>query len=407
MRSLHVRPILSTLRRHRAVVALIILEISVTCAIVSNAVFLIQDRLSRMTRASGLVEDEVVRIQLTGIGEKPDAAGSTAQDLLALRAIPGVKYAAAANMVPFGNSSWNTDVSAIAKDPHGISTAMYLGSDDLLEAMGARLLVGRDFTAQEYVDFAGVQAGTAHAPAVIITQAIADRLLPGKNPIGQLLYVWGDQPQTVVGVIDQLARPNEGAGRANAAYALILPVHVPYTIAGNYLLRADATRSTEALAAAVATLTRLDARRIILERQSFADIRNAYFKQDRSLALLLTGVSICLLVVTALGIVGLGSFWVQQRTRQIGVRRALGATRGDILSYFHLENFILTTIGIILGMALSYALNLWLMRAFQVPRLPGAFLPVGAVLLWLVGQIAVIGPAMRAATVPPAIATRT
>jgi putative ABC transport system permease protein len=105
-------------------------------------------------------------------------------------------------------------------------------------------------------------------------------------------------------------------------------------------------------------------------------------------------------------VVGLASFWVQQRTRQIGIRRALGATRSDILRYFQVENFILATVGIVVGMALAYAINLWLMHKYQVGRLPAGFLPIGAALLWLLGQIAVLGPALRASMIPPAIATR-
>jgi putative ABC transport system permease protein len=112
------------------------------------------------------------------------------------------------------------------------------------------------------------------------------------------------------------------------------------------------------------------------------------------------------LVVTALGIVGLASFWVQQRTKQIGIRRALGATRGQILRYFQTENFLLATVGIVLGMLLAYSINLWLMSAYELPRMPIAYLPIGAVLLWLLGQVAVFGPAYRAAAVPPAVATR-
>jgi len=110
--------------------------------------------------------------------------------------------------------------------------------------------------------------------------------------------------------------------------------------------------------------------------------------------------------VTALGIVGLASFWVGQRRRQIGVRRALGARRVDILRYFQTENFLLASMGIALGMALAYGINLFLMREYELPRLPLFYLPLGAVLLWLLGQIAVFAPAMRAASVPPVVATR-
>ena len=89
------------------------------------------------------------------------------------------------------------------------------------------------------------------------------------------------------------------------------------------------------------------------------------------------------------------------------MRRALGATRAQILHYFQIENLLLVTIGIVLGMALAYAINQWLMVQYELPRLPLSYLPLGAVVLWLLGQIAVFGPARRAASVPPAIATRT
>ncbi len=135
-------------------------------------------------------------------------------------------------------------------------------------------------------------------------------------------------------------------------------------------------------------------------------MRAKFYRQDHVMAWMLVLVIALLLLVTALGIVGLASFWVQQRTRQIGVRRALGATRLQILRYFQLENFLLVTVGIVLGMVLAYALNQLLMAKAELPRLPLYYLPFGAVSLWLLGQCAVFWPAQRAAAVPPALATR-
>src|SRR5262245_16063634 len=143
---MHFFPILSTLRRHRAAAALIVLEIALTCAIVSNAIFLIRERLARMDKPSGVAESELVRVQITGIGTKTDAVAVTAQDLAALRAIPGVKSVANTNMVPFGKSSWNTSISTRPDDPNRpINAAMYMGSEDLLETFGVKLIAGRDF----------------------------------------------------------------------------------------------------------------------------------------------------------------------------------------------------------------------------------------------------------------------
>jgi putative ABC transport system permease protein len=405
---MHILPILSSLRRHKTAAALIVLEIALTCAIVCNAIFLIGARLERIDRPSGVVEDELVRVALTGISKSVDARALTVQDIDALRAIPGVKLAAATNIVPFGRSSTSTDISTIPDDPASpANAAVYLGSQDLVETLGVRLIAGRDFNPDEYADYDDVRNDRAQTPSVIITRAIADKLFPGKNALGQALYVWGKEPQRVVGVIDHIARPNELNGSIHNEYSLLLPITVSYRVGGNYVLRVDPARRAEVLAAVDAALDKVDPNRILLERQTFAEIRAKYFRQDRAMAWLLVGVSAALLIITALGVVGLASFWVQQRTRQIGIRRALGATRGNILRYFQTENFILATLGIILGMGMAYAMNLLLMHKYEVARLPGEFLPVGALLLWLLGQIAVLGPALRASMIPPATATRT
>ncbi|HEY2623653.1 MAG TPA: ABC transporter permease, partial [Dyella sp.] len=71
-----------------------------------------------------------------------------------------------------------------------------------------------------------------------------------------------------------------------------------------------------------------------------------------------------------------------------------------------LENFMIVSGGILLGAVLAFALNLLLMVHYALPRLPWLYLPAGAVALWLLGQLAVLGPALRAAAVPPVVATR-
>ena len=116
---------------------------------------------------------------------------------------------------------------------------------------------------------------------------------------------------------------------------MVLPIRMPYTDRRQLRAARRSERAGPRCSRAVdAALNKVDPSRIILDRQTFAEIRANYFKQDRAMAYLLVGVSLALLMITALGVVGLASFWVQQRTRQIGIRRALGATRGDILRYF-------------------------------------------------------------------------
>ncbi len=203
-----------------------------------------------------------------------------------------------------------------------------------------------------------------------------------------------------------LARPNNVNGLSAKDYSMLLPIRPPYTD-GQYVVRVtDPLRRAEVLKAAVAALMKVDNSRLVLKQQTYTEIREKYFRNDRAMIWLLGAVCIALLIVTALGIVGLASFWVQQRTKQIGIRRALGATRSQILRYFQIENFLLASIGIVLGMLMAYSINVWLMARYELPRLPAIYLPIGALLLWMLGQLAVFWPARRAAAVPPAVATR-
>jgi putative ABC transport system permease protein len=403
-----IRPILSTLRRHKTAAALIVLEIALSCAIICNAVFLIGERIERMDRPSGLAEDEVVRVQMSGIGRDANARTLTIADLAALREIPGVKAATVANQVPYGNSSWNSSVN-LEPDQRNptLNASVYLGEEQLLEAMGLQLVAGRDFNPDEYIDFPTPeeQADATPPSVIILSRDAAERMFPGEDAVGKEVYTWGEEPKRVVGIVDPLIRPNDGFGSANSYLTIVMPMRMPYN-GGSFVIRTDPDRREEVLAQAVARLEELNPGRILLADQTFTAMRDAYYAQDRSMAWLLLAVIVALLVVTALGIVGLASFWVQQRTKQIGVRRALGATRAQILRYFQTENFLLATIGIVLGMIGAYGINQLLMGAYELPRLPAAYLPVGAVALWLLGQLSVLGPARRAASVPPAIATR-
>ena len=128
---------------------------------------------------------------------------------------------------------------------------------------------------------------------------------------------------------------------------------------------------------------------------------------DTGMAVLLAVIVVLMVAVTGVGIVGLASFAVRQRVKQIGTRRAVGARRRDIVHYFMLENWLMTTAGVGLGTLLAFGINYWLVSSFELERINALYIPVGVVLLWGLGLLAVAGPARRAATISPAVATRT
>ena len=405
---MEIRPILSALSRHKVASALVVLEIALSCAILCNAMFLIMHRLHDVRTPSGIAEDELVQIRIGNHEPRDNADARTREDLAALRAVPGVASAVVVNQVPFHEDLSNADLSLSPEQPvPTLSAALYQVNEGSLDALGLRLVAGRDFSADEYQDgsalFAIDDLRTLRT-SVILSAAAAQALFPDQDPLGRIVY-WGPIPLTVVGVVETLARPGRLYG--NRTYSAILPVRLNYGNGGMYVLRvSDPGMRADVLARALAALERSGPGRLVLEQQSYAQARSDHFRNDRDMIGLLLSVCGLLLAVTALGIVGLASFWLQQRTKQIGVRRALGATRREVVRYFQTENFLLASIGIALGMVLAYAINQLLMGHYELPRLPLHYLPIGAAVLWLLGQLAVLGPALRAAAVPPAVATR-
>lgn len=402
-------PILSTLKRHKTAATLIVLQIALTCTIVCNALFLISERVALIGAPTGMPDNELLVLSVSGLVRAENPEVQTRADLQALRALPGVKSVTISNQIPFGNNSNATGLRLTPdRNQRGMTVGQYSAGEGWLETLGLRLVEGRDFEANEYADSVAVYNGEADpkVPAVIINKRLADRLFQGRSAVGQPVYIFGESPQIVVGVLEQLPSPNPSAREEHNLHTMLIPVRPSYR-GGSFILRVDPAQRDAVLKAAAETLGKAGGiKRVVREKKVFAEMRADFYRQDRFMVGLLIAVCVAMMIVTAFGIVGLASFWVQQRSRMIGTRRALGASRGQILRYFQTENFLLSTIGIALGMAGAYGVSLVLMTQYELPRLPALYLPLGALLLWALGQIAVFAPARRAAALPPMMVMR-
>ena len=403
---MQIRPIVVALRRHRLATLLIALEIALACAVLCNACFLIIHRAQRMSMVSGIDESSLAFVQLTGF-EPSAAMDLNARMLSGLADVHGVQSVSVINTVPFGQHAGTVGISldpSMRRIPAVID--IYLGSPGSLQALGVRLIAGRMPQAADYVTLTNYFP--ANAP-VLVTRSLAEHLWPDSDALGKEFWVGDHFHYRVAGVVDHLAIAQPGSrGARSVDWSVFAPALPGPFLAGGYLLRAAPRDVPRVLRDARAAVLKI-APDVVLDQdasQTISDLRFRYFENDRAMMRILIGVILALLLVTALGIVGLASFWVGQRRKQIGIRRAIGATRGDILRYFQLENFLIVSIGIALGIILAYACNLMLMKHYELPHLPFYYLPIGAIALWLLGQLAVLGPALRAAAVPPVVATR-
>ena len=414
-------PILAALKKHKAGVILITLQIALTLAIVCNAVFIIGQRIDRIQRPSGIDEKNLFLITQSWVGaptgddqgsvEKLDAMQQT--DIATLRNLPDVESAIAINTLPLLNSTWSGGIGLKPNQQSSTAqAAFYFGTDQMIPALGLKLIAGRNFTPAD-VNHMGFR-GHNRPPIVIVTKALADKLFPKGDALGKTIYVDRNTPTTVIGIVERMQVPSPDSWANDWFWnSVLIPTRLDAGFA-RYAVRAKPGRLDAAMREAPKALFASNPMRVIetgadfedTSIHSFADIRTHAYRADRGMAILMGVICLILLCVTAAGIVGLTSFWVGQRRKQIGIRRALGATRNDILRYFQTENLLIAGAGVVLGAILAVGLNLWMMKQFAMDRMSLLYVLVGIVVLMLLGQGAVFAPARRASRVSPVEATR-
>ncbi|MET7142083.1 FtsX-like permease family protein [Xanthomonas sp. PPL139] len=405
-----VRPILSALGSHRAAVVLMALQIALTLAVLCNLVFIIARTYQRVHTPTGVMEQDIGLIQSIGVIGEPGNVSSVGRNLDLLQAVPGVEAAAFGPPPLAGPNRAQLFLQPQATQPVARAT-LFNGSQGLNRTLGIRIVAGRDLRDAELPGASalfGAPAGVERRLPALITPSLAAKLFPGVSPLGRTLYASLFNQQVGLDVVGVMA-PVRGSitGHDDDADALLTEVAARSEgWGGIYLIRSKPGQLAQVLPRAAAAMQRANPTYVQQEVSTLQEMRADYFKSDSAVARMLLAIILILLTVTALGIGGLASFWVQQRTRQIGIRRALGATRGDILRYFQLENLLIVGGGALLGAVLAYVMNQWLMQRFELERLSSPTVLTGIVAVWLLGQCAVLGPALRAAAVPPATATR-
>ncbi len=225
-----------------------------------------------------------------------------------------------------------------------------------------------------------------------------------ESALGKTIYTGTSQPVTILGIIDHMH--GSWPGWDKVGNVALFPV-IPDETYARYMVRAKPGQRDAMMKLAEEALSKVDNGRVILRVRSLEYIAANTYADDRAMAVYLSVVIALLLGISALGIFGLAAFNVSTRTKQIGTRRAVGARRTDILQYFLAENWLITTVGVVLGCVLALLLGYWLSTTFELPRLKLYYLVIGVVGLWIVSLAAALRPARRASLVSPAIATRT
>jgi putative ABC transport system permease protein len=402
---MEIGPIWRAMMRNKTGALLIALQISVTMAIMVNAISIMQERGRLMARSSGIDEHNIFTLYSVGFTEEFNERVTIEEDLAALRALPGVVNAIQSDSAPLIGGGWNMGLQTEPGEGlEGPTVALYFVDEHGLDTFGLNLVAGENFNA---TDIGWRERSSIEWPdKIIITRATAEALYPDdpEGALGKTVYIGDDTPITITGIIEQMQAP--WSGWDGVEHVMLIPSHTLFK-GTLYIVRTEPGMRDRLMPQVEELLAGRNKNRIIRSMRSMDETRERSYRADSSMIKILTFTIVLLIAITSLGIVGLASFSVNRRTRQIGTRRALGASRVAILRYFMTENFIISLLGVVIGAVLTIGLNIVMIETFSLTRIAWYLIPVAMLILLVIGQAAVFGPAKRASSVPPAVATRT
>lgn len=388
-----VGPILRALSRRGATAALVVLEVAFGLSVAVEA--MVFSRFFEQVLREDSRLDPGVFLVTAELGTA-DASGERiaalrAADVATLQATPGVASVAVVSTVPRTRGIWSN-----ALEVDGTVALAYLFDGvDLLRTVGVPLSAGRDLVATDVA---------APGPtAVVVSPALAATL--GGDVLGKVVNLRGrSRPVKIVGVTAEMHLITSLA--VDSAHMLIIADPVPLARTQRYLVRASAGALTDAQAAVPPVLLRNEPRRVITTA-SLAELRHVVERSATGGMVIFSMMVLAVVATVLLGSLGMASFLVAERVKQIGTRRALGATRGAIVKHFLVENWLTTSAGLLLGLPLTIGLAAFARTQQPELRLEWPVLVIAALLFWVTGLAAALVPALRAAAVPPTTATRT
>ncbi len=398
-------PIIRSLLRNRVRTGLLVVEIAVTLAIVLNCLGMLLEQRRELTRPTGIDEANLVAVEMLpwdpAYREEETRIGILHEDLDALRALPGVVGASAMAPFPLQGGGSSTQFKPLGAPDDALVRAPVYGADErILDTLGLELVAGRDFTTDDVVYESG-----SRILNVIVTQDFASALFPDGGALGKRIDSGSvEYPDVIVGVVRRMHTPYGGGPMEDRIVIYPRPRHAASFM--SYLVRVEPGQLDGLLPVVEDAIRSVDARRVVRARP-LLEYKARGYSLSAFFAGVLSVIIALLLGVTALGIFGMTSYAITQRTREIGTRRALGATRREVVVHFLTESAVVVAVGTGLGLVGAGALNAALMSSMDVTALSPALALAGVGLLWAVGFGATLAPAIRASRLQPVLATRT
>ncbi len=393
---------------HRILGSLIVAEVALSLMLLIGAGLVLKGFSQLLSKDPGFDPEPVLTLQATVSPERyPD--GNTVGRFLEpalqkMREIPGVDAAAAISLIPYDNWGWNFNIRYEGQpgdDPTRLPmTENRVATPEFFQVTKQRLIAGR---------FLGPQDdGRPESPAVVVVnQALVKRDFPNADPLGKRLHDSDTTFSTIVGVVSDIRnfgpiveprpevyRPFRQVGQGSSNFSIMVR-----TRRGN---PADLT------AAVRAAIRSVDQQAAITDVRTMPEVMATSTGSARFYLILLATFAIVALVLAVSGIYGVLSYAVAQRTREFGIRSALGSTPATTVSLVAREGLRLIAIGVVIGLAGSVAATrLLTAMLYDVSPLDLTTWSATTGALVVIGLLATILPALRATRADPLLAIRT
>jgi predicted permease len=381
--------------------SLVVSEIAFACVLLAGSGLLIRSFLRLLDAKIGFTPENATALRVDPGSRFSTRAQRIAyfnEVLRSVREVPGIEAAGLTDVLPLGGDrTWAATAKgrAYTKNHPPPWAFVRIASDGYLKAMGISLLAGRDFTAHD---------STSDKPVIIVNRTLARTLWPGQNPIGQVLAGAGNVDREVIGVVSDVRHL---ALEQASGCEMYLPIRQTGDYSAVDLVFRSALSSAELAAPLRRALSAIDPTLPVADFQPMRQIVDKAISPRRFVVLTLGGFSWFALVLAALGIYGVIQYSVTQRTQEIGIRMALGASAAALQASILRQTLVLAAMGVSIGLFASWGLSRAISSMlFGVPADdPVTFLGT-IVILTAVAAMAAYLPARRASRIDPTVALR-
>jgi predicted permease len=378
--------------------SLVVAEIAIACLLLVGTGLLLRSFLRVLDVDLGFQPQRLATLRIDPSSQYSTEARRNAyfdQALLLVQNTPGIEACGLTDVLPLeGDRSWGVrGVGQVYEREHFPSAFVRIVSNGYFKTMGIPLLAGRDFTEHD---------GPASEQVIIINDALARRLWPGQNAVGQM--VTQDGGRRVVGVVGGVRHVTVEQESGSEMY---LPIRQTDDFSAVELVVRTSLPEATAGATIREALKPLDPNLGSKEFRSVQQLVDKATSPRRFVVMMLAGFSGFALVLAALGIYAVISYSVQQRTQEIGIRTALGASPGSVQKRIMLETLRLAAIGLCIGLCGSLILTRSLgSLLFGVNAHDPASFAGTVIVLFVVATLAGYFPARRASQIDPINALR-